>query len=173
MTYHLQKCFSGEQCGSWASSMFSCYRVIFLYVKPRAAGGSPIPKCRLSGSAIMFLWHNLYWYTGEGKILTFLFLIDPVFLNTRLAYDFFACICRKYINIWRGSKFKGRHPHPRNTCTRLESIWILLENPFLFKEVNAGENKYWKALFSENFGVVKVKNCLFQVAIHDFEEKNK
>lgn len=46
-----------------------------------------------------------------------------------------------------------------------------MENPFLFTEMNAGENKYWKALFSENFGVVK-KNGLFQVAIQDFK-KNK
>lgn len=112
-------------------------RVIFLHVKPRAA---PIPKCRLSGSAIMFMWHNLYWYTGEGKISTFLFLTDPVFLNTRLAYDFFACICRKYINnyILRGSKFNSLRdatPTPEiHTCTRLESIWILLENPFLLRD---------------------------------------
>lgn len=109
-------------------------RVIFLHVKPRVAGGSPIPKCRLSGSAIMFMWHNLYWYTGEGKISTFLFLTDPVFLNTRLAYDFFACICRKYINILRGSKFKGRHPHPRNTY--MYETWEHLDppgKPFLIK----------------------------------------
>lgn len=129
LTYHLQKCFSGEQCGSWASSMFSCYRVIFLYVKPRAAGGSPIPKCGLSGSAISCSCDILYWYTGEGKISTFLFLTDPVFLNTRLAYDFFACICRKYINnyILRGSKFKGRHPHPRNTY--MYETWEHLDPP--------------------------------------------